>query len=236
MKITDVHSPNHSSADHIKEDVRIHYKGHGKLESAPTSSSIIHVIAHELDHVTEFKARAVRDKVDIRNLDMKINFEFRDGKLVAVGGKTQVTTSPRPRADDDVDGRILTVYEELKKSSRPDIIEELQVNKSEESFIRDRLGKIQLELKTILTKALYNDPEHVTLDSLKDEKKQETFKEIRSKLQKELEELKQREESERSKHLLLEIAELQNTIKSGFLDPEKLSILIDPEAHLDLLI
>ncbi|EQA46061.1 hypothetical protein LEP1GSC050_3448 [Leptospira broomii serovar Hurstbridge str. 5399] len=70
----------------------VKYIGHGQLESAPQASSILHVISHELGHVAEFRNEAIRDSAEIRSLDVSIEYEMRDGKLVAVAGETRATT------------------------------------------------------------------------------------------------------------------------------------------------
>lgn len=73
-------------------DTSVKYVGHGQLESSPQSTSVLHVISHELGHVAEFKSEAIRDKAEIRSIDVSIKYEMRDGKLVAVAGETKVTS------------------------------------------------------------------------------------------------------------------------------------------------
>ncbi|EMY77222.1 hypothetical protein LEP1GSC060_2888 [Leptospira weilii serovar Ranarum str. ICFT] len=79
----------------IPRDESLHYIGHGQLESAPSSTSVLHVISHELGHVAEFRSDAMRDRAEIRSLNMKIHYEFRNGKLVAVSGETEAVTAKK---------------------------------------------------------------------------------------------------------------------------------------------
>lgn len=82
----------HSAIPERPRDTSVKYIGHGQLESAPQASSILHVISHELGHVAEFRNEAIRDRAEIRSLDVSIEYEMRDGKLVAVAGETRATT------------------------------------------------------------------------------------------------------------------------------------------------
>ena len=68
------------------KDTSVKYIGHGQLESAPQASSVLHVISHELAHVAEFRNEAIRDNAELRSVDVSIEYELRDGKLVAVAG------------------------------------------------------------------------------------------------------------------------------------------------------
>jgi len=74
---------------------RVSYLGHGQLESSTENLSSLQVISHELGHVQEFRREAREDGADIRSLDVKIHYELRGGKLVAVGGETSVLTAKR---------------------------------------------------------------------------------------------------------------------------------------------
>lgn len=82
----------HSAIPERPRDTSVKYIGHGQLESAPQASSILHVISHELGHVAEFRNEAIRDSAEIRSLDVSIEYEMRDGKLIAVAGETRATT------------------------------------------------------------------------------------------------------------------------------------------------
>lgn len=79
----------------LGRDESLHYIGHGQLESAPASVSVLHVISHELGHVAEFRSEAMKDRAEIRSLNMKIHYEFRNGKLVAVAGETEAVTAQK---------------------------------------------------------------------------------------------------------------------------------------------
>ncbi|BDA80066.1 hypothetical protein LPTSP3_g29960 [Leptospira kobayashii] len=76
-------------------DRRVSYVGHGQLESAPETFSALHVISHELGHAQEFRNQAFRDGAEVRSLDVKINYELRDGRMVAVSGETSAITQKR---------------------------------------------------------------------------------------------------------------------------------------------
>ncbi|PJZ71117.1 hypothetical protein CH373_00935 [Leptospira perolatii] len=86
-----VGAPHNASLD-MYRDRSVHYIGHGQLESSTESSSILHVISHELGHVAEFKNEAARDNADVRSIDVSIHYEMRNGKLVAVSGETKAVT------------------------------------------------------------------------------------------------------------------------------------------------
>jgi len=74
---------------------RVNYIGHGQLESSSESLSALHVISHELGHAQEFKREAMRNGSEIRSLDVKIHYEMRNGKMVAVSGETSALTASK---------------------------------------------------------------------------------------------------------------------------------------------
>lgn len=207
------------------------YKGHGKIESAPEGSSILHVISHELDHVAEFKSQARKDEVEIRNIDMDIHFEFRNGRLVAVGGKTKMTTAEKHETEEignQMDLFPNSIYFPLESvTNQPD-------PNSEESQLKDKLDMIQRELFSILNKVFLGE---ILTSESKDEKenaKQVAYREMKAKLQLELEELKRKVEAEKSKELLLMVANSQNN-KTSLINPKDINILVSPEKHLDVI-
>lgn len=204
------------------------YKGHGKIESAPESSSILHVISHELDHVAEFKSEAVRDELEIRNLGMEIHFEFRNGRLVAVGGKTTMLTASQPKNEEigaQLDLFPNSLYFPL------DIPEEEPQVSSDESILNEKLSIIQTELRTLLNRVFLGE---ILEKETKDSNKEMIYKEMKAKLQRELEELKNRVDAEKSKELLLKIALSQNN-KTGFINPQDINVLVSPEKHIDMI-
>ncbi|TGM08949.1 hypothetical protein EHQ76_03095 [Leptospira barantonii] len=139
----------------IPRDESLHYIGHGQLESSPASTSILHVISHELGHVAEFRSEAMRDSAEIRSLDMKIHYEFRNGKLVAVSGETQATTVKKsedsPRKNEITPQENSIKEESPKKEEKP---EASKVNlEDKEKEILSEIRRIESELQTFETKA-----------------------------------------------------------------------------------
>lgn len=208
------------------------YKGHGKIESAPEATSILHVISHELEHVAEFKSQAAKDEVEIRNLDMEIHFEFRDGRLVAVGGKTQMTTAPSRPQTEEIGAQLNLFPNSLYFPL--ELPEEEASPGSEESILKDKLSMIQSELKSLLNKVFLGEIMEKENKDTQDSIKESAYKEMKAKLQRELEELKNRVEAEKSKELLLRVA-LSQSNKTGFINPEDINILVSPEKHLDII-
>lgn len=140
----------------IPRDESLHYIGHGQLESSPASSSVLHVISHELGHVAEFRSEAARDRAEIRSLDMKIHYEFRNGKLVAVSGETEAVTVKKsedsPRKNEIVPQEdSLKEKESLKKEEKT---EASKVNlEDKEKQILSEIRRIESELQTFETEA-----------------------------------------------------------------------------------
>ena len=67
---------------------KVYYQGHGVMESAASHDSISHVMGHELGHVGELKQEAFLLGGNLKYLDIELDYEFRDGKVVAVSGET----------------------------------------------------------------------------------------------------------------------------------------------------
>ncbi|UOG60716.1 hypothetical protein [Leptospira noguchii] len=136
----------------IPRDESLYYIGHGQLESAPASTSVLHVISHELGHVAEFKSEAIRDRAEIRSLNMKIHYEFRNGKLVAVAGKTEVITAKKPEETSHKNNEI-SQQDSWKEKDLPKK-EETSKTKSEdrEKQILSEIRRIESELKIFETK------------------------------------------------------------------------------------
>ncbi len=159
----------------IPRDESLYYIGHGQLESAPASTSVLHVISHELGHVAEFKSEALRDRAEIRSLNMKIHYEFRNGKLVAVAGETEVVTAKKSEETLRKDTET-SQQESLKEKDFPKK-EETSKTKSEdrEKQILSEIRRIESELKIFETK---KDVEEKGFDSIRktelEEKKKKT--------------------------------------------------------------
>ncbi|GBF50219.1 hypothetical protein LPTSP4_17430 [Leptospira ryugenii] len=133
------------------QDRSVSYIGHGRRESAPETMSPLHVISHELGHVQEFKQEALRSGSEIRDIHVKINYEFRDGRMVAVSGETSAITQKReteerrdPKLEPYSDGKSLKdrfeqSLEESKKKDKKDSVSSAEKN--------DQLKKEELETK-----------------------------------------------------------------------------------------
>ncbi|EMM93808.1 hypothetical protein LEP1GSC158_4493 [Leptospira interrogans serovar Zanoni str. LT2156] len=160
----------------IPRDESLYYIGHGQLESAPASTSVLHVISHELGHVAEFKSEALRDRAEIRSLNMKIHYEFRNGKLVAVAGETEVVTAKK--SEETLRKDIETSQQESLKEKDFPKKEETSKTKSEdrEKQILSEIRRIESELKIFETK---KDVEEKGFDSIRKtelEEKKENLK------------------------------------------------------------
>lgn len=169
------------SFDGIPKDQTIHYKGHGQLESSPASLSVLHVISHEMGHVAEFRSQAHRDGAEIRDIDVDIRYEIRDGRLVAVGGETKVTSAYRKEVDEG--------------KEKPDFdVVDVEPIPSDEDIIQERLKNIQAEMNILLAKSLFTNSGSRSLTDLNDEKKIRAVENSREFLQNRLHELKSKEE------------------------------------------
>ena len=122
----------------------------------------MHVISHEPDHVAEFKSRRSATKQQIRNLDIKIDYEFRNGKLVAVGGETSVITKQSNKhlravpalRDDAID------FNAVRKSENSNDGLTMQESKLKESLSKSRLKLISL-LKTYYSNPNFKTPSDI---------------------------------------------------------------------------
>ena len=193
------------SSQKPRENDIIQYIGHGRVESSPSSTSIMHVISHELDHVAEFKSQAIRDKAEIRSLDMKIDYEYRKGKLVAVGGETSVITEAKQQTskravpalrDDAID------FNAVKKSENSNDGLTMQ-----ESKLKDKLEQIETEIDLSLKKTNYSNPD------IKDEAREQELRETKSRITVQLDELKNKEFVEKSKSFMNTILKLQTNFR-----------------------
>lgn len=176
----------------IPRDESLHYIGHGQLESSPASSSVLHVISHELGHVAEFRSEAMRDRADIRSLNMKIHYEFRNGKLVAVSGETEAVTVKK--SEDK------STQEKLAETETPQEKEKVEKDKKAEtskSELEDKEKQILSEIRRVESE----------LKTFESEKKSETENEIRSARKVELEERKRKLEMSLNQEKLKSILE-----------------------------
>ncbi|EMN02780.1 hypothetical protein LEP1GSC021_3866 [Leptospira noguchii str. 1993005606] len=149
----------------IPRDESLYYIGHGQLESAPASTSVLHVISHELGHVAEFKSEAIRDRAEIRSLNMKIHYEFRNGKLVAVAGETEVITAKKPEETSHKSNEI-SKQDSWKEKDFPKKEETSKIRSEDrEKQILSEIRRIESELKIFETKK--NAEEKKEFDSIR---------------------------------------------------------------------
>ncbi len=197
-------------------DRRVSYVGHGRLESSPETLSPLHVIAHEMGHVQEFRGEAYRSGSEVRNIDVKINYELRDGRMVAVSGETSAITSKRPErksADASLepysDGKSFkdlyanSLEEEKKENQEPKAnplkISEREKKEELETKIKELSVKLESE-KTKIT-AQGKDPKEETQ---KNERTHEIAKE-KQRLEEQVRILKMKEALKESFDLLTDI-------------------------------
>ncbi|RHX92060.1 hypothetical protein [Leptospira stimsonii] len=176
----------------IPRDESLHYIGHGQLESSPASTSVLHVISHELGHVAEFRSEAMRDRADIRSLNMKIHYEFRNGKLVAVSGETEAVTVKKSEEK--------STQEKLAETETPQEKEKVEKDKKAEtskSELEDKEKQILSEIRRVESE----------LKTFESEKESETENEIRSARKVELEERKRKLEMSLNQEKLKSILE-----------------------------
>ncbi|MDF3821216.1 hypothetical protein P3G55_15010 [Leptospira sp. 96542] len=181
---------NQLSAEHYK-DRSVGYIGHGRLESAPETMSALHVIAHELGHVTEFKNEAIREGRDIQTVQVKINYEIRDGRMVAVSGETRAVT--RSKEKEDIDPSLVP-YSDGKTIK--DLFQKKEEEKSKEdkSIITEK--KNEAIRKEELETRIKNLDEKLDNEKSKVETKQTSNNGLKSEIEKEIEAEKSRLEEE----------------------------------------
>ncbi|MCW7501695.1 hypothetical protein ND806_15725 [Leptospira sp. 2 VSF17] len=175
----------------LLKDRRVNYVGHGQLESAPESLSALHVISHELGHAAEFKNEAFREGRDVQSVQVKINYELRDGRMVAVSGETHAVTRPKSQSEEDP---ALTPYSDGKS------IKDLFRLKEEEENKSNSNEKTKLNPKELIQKTHEKELESKIKEletKLESEKTKKTDSDIRSEERlKEIESEKKRLEEE----------------------------------------
>lgn len=199
-----------------ENDTSIHYIGHGQLEKSAASTSVLHVIGHELDHVAEFKSKAIRDRAEIRSLDMKIDYELRDGKMVAVGGKTTITTTEpsdiptsktAKKAIPAITDDIVDIHISNNNVSSEDGIT------IQESKLKEKLEQIESEIDMSMRKTYYSNPNFKTPEDIKKEARELELRETKSRIAVQLDELRNKEISEKGKSLWQTILKLQSNFR-----------------------
>jgi len=78
----------------------ISYQGHGMIEHATSTNSIAHVINHERRHIAQFEDQANFENKEIVSEEITINYQYIDGKIVAVAGRAKAIM--RDKAGDDL--------------------------------------------------------------------------------------------------------------------------------------
>lgn len=155
----------------LLKDRRVNYAGHGQLETAPESLSALHVISHELGHAAEFKNEAFREGRDVQSVQVKINYELRDGRMVAVSGETHAVTRPKAKSEEDPalapysDGKSLKDLFQLKEDEdkKPNSKEKTKLNpkeimqKSHEKELESKIKELETRLESEKTKKSSSD-------------------------------------------------------------------------------
>ncbi len=129
------------------KDTSVQYIGHGQLESSPQSTSVLHVISHELGHVAEFRNEAIRDRAEIRSLEVSIHYEMRDGKMVAVAGETRATTVKKPEKETSKTQELETSNSNSNEDKKPEANEAKNPGRS--NMISDKEWELMSEMREI---------------------------------------------------------------------------------------
>lgn len=169
----------------LLKDRRVNYVGHGQLESAPESLSALHVISHELGHAAEFKNQAFREGREVQSVQVKINYELRDGRMVAVSGETHAVTRPHSQPEEDPalvpysDGKSIKDLFQLKEDedkksksvekSKSDPKEVMR--KSHEKDLESKIKELETRLETEKTKKSSDVHSEERLKEIESEKK-----------------------------------------------------------------
>ncbi|MBM9549103.1 hypothetical protein JWG40_18910 [Leptospira sp. 201903074] len=176
---------NRMNVDLLK-DRRVNYVGHGQLESSPESLSALHVISHELGHAAEFKNEAFQEGRDVQSVQVKINYELRDGRMVAVSGETQAVTRPKSNAEEDStltpysDGKSIKDLFQLKEEEdkKANAKEKTKLNpkelmqKSHEKELESKIKELETRLESEKTKKSSSDVQSAErLKEIESEKK-----------------------------------------------------------------
>jgi ABC-type phosphate transport system auxiliary subunit len=196
----------------------IHYIGHGRLESSPENFSILHVVAHELSHVQEFKNEAFRENADIAEIRVKIDYEMRpNGKMVAVSGETTAITQKKNESDSN--NSLFEPYTKEKKNSDSSINESKEEKSDENKASQEKMKELnlisrkdKLEAKLAKVESELNNLDEKFLENL-DMKKQELSREKR-KVEEELRLLKMEEETKKNFEFLSEAQ--KEKVKNAF--------------------
>ncbi|TGL12383.1 hypothetical protein [Leptospira meyeri] len=169
----------------LLKDRRVNYVGHGQLESAPEYLSALHVISHELGHAAEFKNQAFREGREVQSVQVKINYELRDGRMVAVSGETHAVTRPHSQSEEDPalvpysDGKSIKDLFQLKEDEdkKSKSMEKTKsdpkelVRKSHEKDLESKIKELETRLETEKTKKSSDVHSEERLKEIESEKK-----------------------------------------------------------------
>ncbi len=169
--------------EEIYKNHNVHYIGHGQLESSPENFSTLHVIAHEMGHVSEFKSEANKLGMDISDLQVHVHYELKNGKLVAVAGETEATYLPKKK--DEFNDSYLSLFD-LKQNPL-----EQKIQKSEK--IENKLNEVQSDLKSFVYENFLKEDPNENLNQYSFNPKKIRLNVLKEKLELELEALKYEE-------------------------------------------
>jgi hypothetical protein len=189
-------------------DYFISYQGHGMIEKATKTNSIAHVINHENRHINEFKDYARFHNKEISQENITINYQFIDGKIVAVAGKATAVLKDKPPDENSVTEarQTKTVETPFNGESGKNISLDQKLDKIS-NRIESALAKIDSELSKIENSnstdenALANPISELTPDNTALEAK-------KSELTTKLNQIKSEKLEKQSENILNDVAQL----------------------------
>lgn len=212
----------------LYKNKNVHYIGHGQLESSPENFSALHVISHELGHVSEFKSEARRLGMDIADVNVHIHYELRNGKLVAVGGETEATYLPKKEKETPNE------IEDIFLSSIKSILDNPNNKLSEKKDkIQSKLEEVQNDMKEISIQNFLREDDFYSFADIKNSRRNEHLIEVKNKLELELEALKYEELIISMKDEIAEIITMQEDFSLNLF---KIGAASNLGQNLDLLI
>lgn len=187
-------------------DRRVSYIGHGQLESAPETFSALHVISHELGHVQEFRREAIQEGKTLDSVQVKIQYEMRDGRLVAVSGETRALTRSGKQEETQStysDGKSQLDFLKAQREEMERVKEKPEPSESEKAREAKNLENKLKELETKLSPVEQRMEDPFAKGNETDPKTQELEREKR-RLEEELRLLKMQEQLKESFDMLVD--------------------------------
>lgn len=172
-------------------DSRIFYVGHGGMESSSSILSPLHVISHELGHVQELRRSAMERGESVSGMQVKINYEFRNGRLVATSGETTANFRKEDRVT--LSEMAKKTLESLNEKSKTDEDSDSQTNEIDKNSLQtpdqeDKLIQSLEDRLRVLKQEVDEKKKFGEIDPLKEEEKRQVETELRvQKLKQELE-------------------------------------------------